>query len=190
MKLKEYLMVVCRNAGRCFGIANRSDFYRDFLRSLYDKDDYPAFYNDKVACLKYYARRLGRLPSTRFNDESKEDRYIYYYDPERDLLASITIKEVIMNMYDPENAFQYAQASLRYTCAMFELFKGHLREDDLVSLTLALGAMDFSKYSGDEPVEEITDPALSDLIAGSMQRRDLFGIDRPQDRIERKRTRP
>ena len=29
-------MVVCRNSGRYFNIANRSEFYHDFLRSLFE----------------------------------------------------------------------------------------------------------------------------------------------------------
>ena len=76
MKLKEFIMVVCRNAGRCFGVANRSDFYHDFLRSLYDKGDYPAFYDNKVACLVYYTQLLGHLPKMQVNDESKGEHYL------------------------------------------------------------------------------------------------------------------
>lgn len=105
-------MVVCRNAGRCFGVANRSDFYHDFLRSLYDKGDYPAFYDNKVACLVYYTQLLGYLPKMQVNDESKGEHYIYYYDPDQDSIECITIKKVIMSMYNSENEFKFALASL------------------------------------------------------------------------------
>lgn len=187
MKLKEFIMVVCRNAGRCFGVANRSEFYHDFLRSLYDQDDYPAFYDNKVSCLVYYTQRLGYLPKMQVNDESKEEHYIYYYDPDQDSIECTTIKKVIMRMYNPENEFKFALASLQYTCSMFTLFKGHLKELDLAALAMKLGKIDLSRYSGEETIESIDDPLLSDVISESFNRHDLFGINKPQDRIENKR---
>lgn len=78
MLLKEFIMVMCRNSGRYFNIANRSDFYHDFLRSLYEvKPEYPSFYENKVACLKYYKEKLGYLPERKINDESKEDTVLF-----------------------------------------------------------------------------------------------------------------
>ena len=96
MLLKEFIMVVCRNSGRYFNVANRSDFYHDFLRSLYEvKPEHPSFYENKVAFLKYYIDKLGYLPERKINDESKEDKYVYYYDEKNNTLCSITIREII-----------------------------------------------------------------------------------------------
>ena len=82
MKLKEFIMVVCRNAGRCFGVANRSDFYHDFLRSLYDKGDYPAFYDNKVACLVYYTQLLGHFPKMQVFREKRLQRLLTLFQKE------------------------------------------------------------------------------------------------------------
>ena len=101
MLLREFIMVVCRNSGRYFNVANRSDFYHDFLRSLYEvKSEYPAFYENKVTFLKYYKEKFGYLPERKINDESKEDKYVYYYDEKNNTLCSITIREIIMFLLD------------------------------------------------------------------------------------------
>ena len=164
MQLKELITVVCRNAGRYFKVANRSDFYKDFLRSLYDKQTYPAFYDNKIECLSYYAKLFSRTPEIDVDDECKTDHYIYYYDEAVDVIRSITIREVIMQMYNPENAFEYSLKSLQYTCTMFELFKDRIELSETVEIAMALNSLDYSNYSGDETIETITDPVLLRII--------------------------
>ncbi|MBQ9646798.1 MAG: hypothetical protein IJV43_00360 [Oscillospiraceae bacterium] len=188
MKLREFIMVVCRNAGRYYGVATRSAFYRDFLRSLYDNGDFPAFYDNKVACLTYYVKRLGYLPRTDFRDESKADHYVFYYEPAYDTLKSITIREIIMKMYDRENAFAFAKASLSYECSMFELLHMAIVQSEIVSLALELNGMDLSKYTGEEPIDAIGDQKLEAIIDRARRCKEMVGMDKPQDRIEKKRA--
>ena len=95
MLLKEYLMVICRNAGRYFSVANRSDFYHDFLRSLYDTPELPAFFDNRVECFNYYITKLGYLPSYDINDESKQERYIYFYNTDDRMISCVIISMLL-----------------------------------------------------------------------------------------------
>lgn len=59
-------MVVCRNSGRYFNVANRSDFYHDFLRSLYEvKPEYPSFYENMSVFLAafFVFRNMNTAPA-------------------------------------------------------------------------------------------------------------------------------
>lgn len=187
MLLKEYLMVICRNAGRYFSVANRSDFYHDFLRSLYDKPNFPAFFDNRVECFNYYITNLGYLPPYDINDESKQERYIYFYNTDDGRFSAITIREVIMKMYDTENMYQYALKSLEYTARMFELYQPYIENSDIVHLVKELKNIEFEKYTGEEEIIEISCPSLAAIIQRSLKYKELFGINKPQNAIENKR---
>ncbi len=188
MLLREFIMVVCRNSGRYFNIANRSDFYHDFLRSLYEvKSEYPSFYENKVAFLKYYMEKFGNLPDRKTNDESKEDKYVYYYDEKSNTLCSTTIREIIMFMYNDENQFEFSIRSLNYSASMAIMFKNYIEKNDVIDILLRLSAIDFSVYRGDEKIELITEPRLKGIIDDSVSNKEMFGIDKPQNKISLKR---
>ena len=188
MLLREFIMVVCRNSGRYFNVANRSDFYHDFLRSLYEvKSEYPAFYENKVAFLKYYKEKLGYLPERKINDESKEDRYVYYYDEKSNTLCSTTIREIIMFMYNDENQFEFSVRSLNYSASMARMFEDYIEKDDVIDILLRLSVVDFSAYGGDEEIESISEPQLKKIIDDSMSNKGMFGINKPQNKISLKR---
>ena len=181
-------MVVCRNSGRYFNIANRSDFYHDFLRSLYEsKSEYPSFYDNKVAFLKYYKEKFGYLPERKINDESKEDKYVYYYNEKSNTLCSITIREIIMFMYNDENQFEFSVRSLNYSTSIARMFEDYIEKNDVIDILLRLSVIDFSAYSGDEEIKSISDPQLKSIIDDSMSNKNMFGINKPQNKISLKR---
>ena len=181
-------MVVCRNSGRYFNIANRSEFYHDFLRSLYEvKSEFPSFYENKVAFLKYYKKKLGYLPERKINDESKEDKYVYYYDEKNNTLCSITIREIIMFMYNDENQFEFSVRSLNYSASIARMFEDYIEKDDVIDILLRLSDIDFSVYRGDEEIESILEPQLRGIIGDSMSNKGMFGINKPQNKISLKR---
>ena len=180
-------MVVCRNAGRYYKVANRSDFYHDFLRSLFDTKDFPAFYDNRVACIKSFISEFGFLPQINIHDENKDEHYIYFYNKLDNCIASITIREVIMKMYNDDAQFEYALKSLLYTKKTFDLFSEYIEKNQNVKILLKLAETDFSPYDGEESIDHIEDDTLSKIIDESKNCKTMFGIDKPQNKISQKR---
>ena len=92
-----------------------------------------------------------------------------------------------MFMYNDENQFEFSVRSLNYSASMAIMFEDYIEKDDVIDILLRLSAVDFSQYNGDEEIESITEPQLKKIIDDSISIKEMFGINKPQNKISLKR---